>query len=67
MNSEVEQSIIIALLHDPELTETISINSDWFVDQNYRALFEALNELHGTDTSLLSIWEIGRASCRERV
>lgn len=61
MNSEVEQSIIIALLHDPELTETISINSDWFVDQNYRALFEALNELHGADISLLSIWGKARS------
>lgn len=56
MNSEIEQSIMSTLLNKPELVDTTSINTDWFVDQNYRALLEAIRELHGVDTSLLTIW-----------
>lgn len=55
MNNEVEQSIITVLLAKPELISTVNINSDWFIDHNYRAIFEAISNL-GENANLMDVY-----------
>lgn len=56
MNNDIEGSIIIVLLNDPHLINTVAVNSEWFVDHNYKAIFDAIDELGGSDAELMNIY-----------
>ncbi|WP_260153544.1 replicative DNA helicase [Levilactobacillus brevis] len=43
-----------ALLKEPKNIELVNANSDWFVDGNYRTLFEAMQQ--ADDTSLMTVY-----------
>jgi len=54
MNSEIEQAIISVLLKEPKNIAMVNANADWFVDGNYRVIFQALQEVG--DGSLMTIY-----------
>ncbi|WP_407885990.1 DnaB-like helicase C-terminal domain-containing protein [Levilactobacillus sp. N40-8-2] len=54
MNSEIEQAIISVLLKEPKNVAMVNANADWFVDGNYRVIFQALQEVG--DGSLMTIY-----------
>lgn len=54
VNNEIESSIVAALLKKPKNVEMINANADWFVDSNYRVLFQALQEV--ADDSLMTVY-----------
>lgn len=54
MNNEIEQAIISELLKEPRNIAMVNANADWFVDGNYRVLYQALQE--AGDGSLMTIY-----------
>jgi len=54
VNKEIESGIISELLKNPKNVETVNANADWFVDGNYRVIFQALQEVD--DGSLMSVY-----------
>lgn len=59
-SGEIERQVITVLLHEPQLLDTVNINTEWFVDHNYRSVVEAISKLDAEHRSLLNIW--GKAS-----
>lgn len=53
-NREIEAAIVAALLKEPKNIELVNANSDWFVDGNYRTLFEAMQQ--ADDFSLMTVY-----------
>lgn len=53
-NREIEAAIVAALLKEPKNIELVNANSEWFVDGNYRTLFEAMQQ--ADDSSLMTVY-----------
>lgn len=53
-NREIEAAIVAALLKEPKNVELVNANSEWFVDGNYRTLFEAMQQ--ADDASLMTVY-----------
>lgn len=54
MNDEIEEGVIAVLLKNPKDVELVDINAEWFADENYRAVYQAIKD--SDDTSLMSIY-----------
>lgn len=52
----LERTIMATLIHNPDLIDTVNLDIDWFVDGNYRAIIQAIQELEESKRNELNIW-----------